>query len=407
MHDHPWPRAIIHVDMNAFFASVEQRDFPELRGKPVAVTNGVQGTTIITCSYEARAFGVHTGMRLKEARKLYPAIIQRPARPKIYAHISTVIMTALYDVSPDIEVFSVDEAFLDVTRCQSLYGTPERMAYMVIDKVRAVSGLPCSVGVSGDKCTAKFAANLVKPNGFVVIPPWQARTRLEHEPVTALSGVALGIAGYLAAHGACTCGDVARLPVSVLARRFGNMGRHIWLMCRGEDPDKVSADAAAPKSLGHGKVLPPGTCDREVLLTYFLHMSEKVGARLRRHDLVARRFFIGLRAAQGWIGGTFSLAQPDNDARTLYRLCRDMMQHAWRGEPAFQVQVTALAPEPAGQQDLFGRADQKRQAVERVMDQVNRRYGEFALAPARLLKRSAMPNVIAPSWKPSGHRQSI
>ncbi|MCL4316569.1 MAG: DNA polymerase IV, partial [Gammaproteobacteria bacterium] len=212
---------------------------------------------------------------------------------------------------------------------------------------------------------------------------------------------------YLAAHSAHTCGDVARLPVSVLARRFGNLGRHIWLMCRGEDPDLVHGGSAAPKSLGHGKVLPPGTRESEVLLTYFLHMSEKVGARLRRHDLAARRFFIGLRAAQGWIGGTYSLAQPGNEARAIYQLCCAMMQQAWQAQPVFQVQVTALAPEPAGQQDLFSRTDQKQQAVERVMDQVNRRYGEFALAPARLLKRSAMPNVIAPSWKPGGHRQSI
>lgn len=404
-----WPRAIIHVDMNAFFASVEQRDFPDLRGKPVAVTNGVQGTTIITCSYEARALGVHTGMRLKEARTLCADIIQRPARPKVYVQISSAIMTALYDISPDVEVFSVDEAFLDVTQCQSLHGTPEHMGRRVADTVRAASGLPCSVGVSGDKSTAKFAANLVKPNGLSVIPPWETRARLANELATALSGVGEGIALFLAAHGAHTCGDVARLPVSVLARRFGNLGRHIWLMCQGEDPDKVETDVAAPKSLGHGKVVPPATRDKDVLLTYFLHMSEKVGARLRRHDLVAQRFFIGLRTAHGWIGGTFTLANADNDGHAIYQLCCDMMENSWRAEPAFQVQVTALTPQPgsAGQQDFFSGRDDKQQTLNRVMDQVNRRYGEFALAPARLLNRSTMPNVIAPSWKPEGHRQSV
>ncbi|MBI3546292.1 MAG: DNA polymerase IV, partial [Gammaproteobacteria bacterium] len=106
-----WPRAIIHIDMNAFFASVEQRDFPELRGKPVGVTNGVAGTTLITCSYEARAVGVKTGMRIYEARKFCPSLIQRPARPKVYVGISTRIMHALRDISPDVQVFSVDEAF--------------------------------------------------------------------------------------------------------------------------------------------------------------------------------------------------------------------------------------------------------------------------------------------------------
>ncbi|MEK7716854.1 MAG: DNA polymerase IV, partial [Pseudomonadota bacterium] len=120
-----WPRAIIHIDMNAFFASVEQRDFPELRDKPIGVTNGAVGTTLITCSYEARAWGVKTGMRVYEARQLCPGLIQRPARPKVYAGISTRIMHALQDISPDVEVFSVDEAFLDVTHCQRLHGSPE------------------------------------------------------------------------------------------------------------------------------------------------------------------------------------------------------------------------------------------------------------------------------------------
>lgn len=408
MSTNVWPRAVIHLDMNAFFASVEQRDFSELRGRPVAVTNGEVGTTIITCSYEARAYGVHTGMRLNEARQLCPQLIQRPARPKVYAAISTAIMEALYDISPDIEVYSVDEAFLDVTRCQTLHGTPEHMARMAIAKVREVSGLPCSVGVSGDKSTAKFAANLMKPNGLTVIPPWEARERLENEPVTKLSGVAGGIGGYLAAHGAVTCGDVARLPVSVLARRFGNMGRHIWLMCRGKDPDDVRVDVAAPKSLGHGKVVPPGTRDKETLLTYFLHMSEKVGARLRRHDLEAQHFFIGLRGYNGWIGDTLTLVQPGNNSKAIYQLCNIVMHKIWHGEPVSQVQVTARDPRPVNNQlALFEVHDECHEVLNQVMDQINQRYGEFTLAPARLLGRSAMPNVIAPSWKPSGHRQFV
>ena len=145
-----WSRAIILVDMNAFFASIEQRDRPEWRGRPVAVTNGLQGTCIITCSYEARAYGVHTGMRLKEARRLCPDLIQSPARPQRYAQVSSAIMTALQDITPLVEVFSVDEAFLDVTACQSLWGSPPRMAQLAKRKVFEAVGLPCSIGVSGD-----------------------------------------------------------------------------------------------------------------------------------------------------------------------------------------------------------------------------------------------------------------
>jgi len=405
-----WPRAIIHLDMNAFFASVEQRDFKELRGRPVAVTNGMTGTCIITCSYEARAFGVHTGMRLKEARRLCPDIIQRAARPRVYAAVSTTIMTLLRDISPDIEVFSVDEAFIDVTHCQRLHGTPPRIARLAQQHVLEATELPCSVGVSGDKTTAKFAAKQQKPGGFTVIPPWQARQRLQDEPVTALCGVADGIGQFLARHGARTCGDVGRLPVSVLGRRFGNLGRRIWLMCRGEDPEPVQTRIAAPKSIGHGKVLPPDTRDYTVLLTYLQHMSEKVATRLRRHDLEAKHFFIGLRGKNGWIGETLHTATPTQQSKALLKLSRYLLRHHWHGEGIHQVQVTALAPSPRGQQlELFSDsgnpvADDMHYAV---MDRINQHYGEFTLAPARLLQRSDMPNVIAPAWKPDGHRQTI
>jgi DNA polymerase-4 len=237
MQSVPWLRAIILVDMNAFFASVEQRDHPEWRGKPLGVTNGQEGTCIITCSYEARAYGVKTGMRLKEARQLCPQLMQVASRPYRYAEVSQQIMQALLAITPDMEIFSIDEAFLDVTHCQRLHGSPEiigRMAQQIVAK--ASDGLLCSIGVSGDKTTAKYAAKLHKPNGFTVIPPWQAREQLAPILATELCGINQGVARFLAQYGAYTCNDVAKLPVSLLAKRFGNMGRRIWLMCQGLDP---------------------------------------------------------------------------------------------------------------------------------------------------------------------------
>lgn len=411
----PWERAIVLVDMNAFFASIEQLDHPELRGRPVGITNGQTGTCIITSSYEARAHGVRTGMRLKEARQLCPDILQIPARPERYARVSTDIMTALESVTPDLEVFSVDEAFLDVTHCQRLLGPPEVIARRVKDTVREASGLPCSVGMSGDKTTAKWAAKQHKPDGLTVIPPWEAAERLAPVPVTELCGIAGGIGGYLEQRGVYTCGDMAQLPVSELARRFGNLGRRIWLMAQGRDPTLVETRIAPPRSLGHGKVMPPGTRERAVILTYLEHMAFKVGTRLRRHDLLALRFFIGLRADYGWIGGTYRTAVATDDSRQLNALCRRMLNEHWSGEGVSQVQITALEPCPAaGQLELFdaglapGAVDQARvRAAHGVMDAINRRYGEFTLAPARLLSRSDMPNVIAPAWKPGGHRQTV
>jgi DNA polymerase-4 len=403
-----WPRAILLVDMNAFFSSIEQRDHSEWRGQPVAITNGLQGSCIITCSYEARAYGIKTGMRLKQARQLCPGLIQCPAHPERYAATSAAIMGALQDITPDIEIFSVDEAFLDVTHCQRLLGTPPQIARLAKQKVFESSGILCSVGISGDKTTAKFAAKLDKPDGLTIIPPWEAAERLRDVPVTELCGIAEGVGRFLAEHGVHTCGEVKKLPISILARRFGNPGRRIWYMCQGQDPAALQQDVPAPKSIGHGKVVPPNTRDSGVLLTYLMHMSEKVGARLRRHHLQARTFSIGLRTAEGWTGGKLQCVLPTSDGREIMALCRSVIDEIWQGQGVHQVQITALDPVDSGSQlELFASLDDARDEVNAVMDAVNRRYGELVLAPARLLNRSSMPNVIAPAWKPFGHRQTV
>jgi len=227
-------------------------------------------------------------------------------------------------------------------------------------------------------------------------------------PVTGLCGIAKGIGSFLAKHGVHTCGDMKKLPISVLARRFGNPGRRIWYMCQGQDPATLQQDVPAPKSVGHGKVVPPDTRDSEVLLTYLLHMSTKVGNRLRRHRLQAQNFSIGLRAKEGWLGGRLQTALPTNDGHQIMALCRQVIGNAWSGQGIHQVQVTALNPTNTDSQlELFAATDNVRNEVNATMDAVNRRYGELVLAPARLLNRSSMPNVIAPAWKPFGHRQTI
>jgi len=415
----PWPRAIALIDMNAFFASVEQRDFPSLLGQPVGITNGMRGSCIITSSYEARAYGVRTGMRVKEALRICPHLVQRPARPKVYARVSRNIMHALDNVCPDIEVFSVDEAFIDLTSCQKLYGSAEQAAHELKRSVYEASGILCSLGLSGDKTTAKYAAKLNKPDGFTVIPPWQAKAALHDVPVTDLCGINKGIGGFLESYGVRYCGDMEKLPISVLARRFGNLGRRIWYMCQGADPDPLHPDVAAPKSIGHGKVMPPNTKNRDVLLTYLQHMCSKVGARMRRHDMEARTFWVGLRASLGtreggtfWIGSKGRIDGFSNDQRKIYQLGRTIIELYWQGEGIHQIQVTALDPRPASMQmELFsqdeaGQRHRQRQ-LNSAMDNINERYGELVLSPARLLNRSEMPNVIAPAWKPDGLRQTV
>ncbi len=404
----PWSRAILHVDMDAFFASIEQRDFPELRGRPVAVTNGEKGATIITASYEARARGVRTGMHIREARARCPDIVKRASRPPEYVKVSSAIMAALDAVSPDLEVFSVDEAFLDVTGVQHIHGTPEAMAKMAKRLVWETAGLKCSVGASGDKSTAKFASGVNKPDGLYVIPPWKARERLRDEPVTALCGINRGIGGFLARHGVVSCGDMQKLPVSVLASRFGNLGRRMWLMAQGQDPSKVQTVVAAPKSVGASKVLPPATRDREILAAYLQHMAETVALRLRRHGLQALTFGVGLATGEGWIGAEYRAPCPTDDGHAINAFCAHLLAQRWRGEPAYQVAVRALDPKQTGnQRDLFEVPPERQSQVNAVMDRINDKYGRWTLMPARMLNKSATPDVISPSWKPSGLRQTI
>lgn len=270
--------------------------------------------------------------------------------------------------------------------------------------------MTCSVGLSGDKTTAKFAAKLKKPDGLTIISPWEAQARLANERVTELSGINVGIGNFLVKYGIERCGDMKKVPMSLIAKRFGNPGRRIWLMAQGRDPEPVVTNVNAPKTIGHGKVMPPGTRDKETILTYFQHMSEKVGSRLRKHGFQAARFFIGIKTRQqGWLATKIQLPQTTDDGAVIYQHCYQFVSQYFHGEDSRQVQVTALSPVVSYQPDLFLDNGQrrKRERLNDAVDRINERFGEFTVAPTRVIGRSEMPNVIAPAWKPSGHRKTI
>ena len=405
----PWQRMIALVDMNAFFASVEQRDNPYWRGRPIAITNGDKGSCIITCSYEARAHGIKTGMRYREGLQKCPSLIRVPTRPNAYADTSRAIMARLEDISPDIEVFSVDEAFLDMTHCQALYeNDPYKVGTAIKQAVYQASGLLCSVGVSGDRSTAKWAAKQQKPNGMTIIAPEDSADRLANVLVTDLCGINKGVGKFLAQYGVYRCGDMAKIPISVRGRRFGNPGKRLWLMAQGLDPAGITHEVAEPKSMGHGKVIPPDTRDADQIKLFLLHMAEKVGARLRINNLQAQHFAFGLRTKHEWIHSRTKALVNTDDGGLIYRLARFFFEQKWDGSGVYQVHILAMDPKPAdGQHDLFVPDEPKRRQMSEVVDAVNHRYGEFTLCKAPLIKRTAMPNVIAPAWKPTGHRDSL
>ena len=407
-----WERAIIHVDMNAFFASVEQRDYPHLKSRPIGVTNGLTGTCVITSSYEARAYGVKTGMRVKQAKKICPGFVQCPARPEVYARTSTEIMNSFKNITPDVEVFSCDEAFLDITNVQKLHGGgPVDIARKVKQHVYTVSGVKCSLGLSGDKTTAKYAAKLEKPDGFTVIEPWNAAKKLADAPVTDLCGVNNGIAQFLNTYGVYRCADMRKIPISVLGKRFGNPGRRIWLMAQGADPEPIKLDVPAPKSIAHGKVMPPNTTDKDKIIMYLQHMACKVGARLRKNDLEASVFLFGIRtpdSERGWLASKYRHNPATQNTNVISGLAMQFFDNSYDNQGCWQVLINALNPMPARRQaDMFTGYDERGDSLSSVMDSINDKYGEFTIAPSRLLHRSDMPNVISPAWKPTGHRQTI
>ena len=410
-----WPRCIICVDMNAFFASIEQLLQPRLRDKPIAITNGDHGSCIITASYAARAFGIKTGMTFSYARLLCPHLIQVPSRSAVYEHYSKRLMQLLYDqFTPDIEVFSVDEAFLDMSYVYHRYATPRLLAQSVCDQVFRLLHLPCSVGISGDKTTAKYAAKLHKPMGVTVIEPSIARSILSPVSVSELCGIGPRTQRYLAKFGATNCGSVSRIPVSLLTKKFGIKGQRLWLMCAGKDPDMVRTYVHPAKTMGHSKILPPGVSSQGLLLGYLDAMAFKLCYRMLMHKQFSAHFVCKIHFLRQALLFELTLIQP---------ICHYELLSAWIlrvGEgiaissPVKRVQITALDLVSTPQQDLFyQQTPVPNSKVDALLMSVNRRFGKTSLMPARLtslLPRIQSTNVISPSWKggvPVSSRQTI
>ena len=404
-----WKKIILHVDMNAFFASIEQRDDHALQGKPVAVTNGQHGSCIITCSYEARAFGVKTGMRFSDAKLLCPKIIRKSSNPKKYAETSTRIMRILQNISPDIEIFSVDEAFVDLTNCKKIYSSPLNVACFIKDRIYSDVCLPCSIGISENKSMAKFAAKLKKPDGITVLNAQQAKQVLQKYLVTELCGVSKGIQKFLNAHNVYKCGDMRKIPISILGNRYGNVGRRIWLMAQGLDYDSLKQENKPPKSFGHGKVTMPGLKDVHLIKKIFRHMCEKVAKRMRTNNYESNKYIIGFKTRNGWCIKNFQLAYYTNNGSTIYKLAENIICEINYNIGINQVQVTASNPKLLDlQYDLFGNTlNSKEQKIDNALDVIHQKFANVKIGSARLLGEINSPDVISPSWRPDGWKRSV
>lgn len=382
------PRTILHVDLDAFFASVEQRDRPELRGKPVAV--GLGGSNdrgvVSAASYEARVFGVHSAMPIRTARRLCPDCIFVPVDGARYQSVSREVMAILRRFTPLVEPISIDEAFLDVTASRALFGDGEALGRRIKAAVREELQLTISVGVAATKLVAKIASELRKPDGLVVVEPGAEAAFLEPLPISRLWGVGPSTATALRDFGVATIGDLQALDRSALVRRFGKHGASLVDRAHGVDPDPVDAPDSA-RSVGHEHTFDEDTADPDVLERTLLAMAEGVSGRLRHAGLKAGTITVKIRdSGFHTITRQRGLAEPSDLTDPIWRTALELARPEMRGKRIRLLGVTASGFGEREQLGLFSAGEDRRRRVVEAADEVRERFGTRAITRARLLR---------------------
>jgi len=384
--------AILHVDLDAFFAAVEQRDHPELRGRPVVVggAGGSEGRGVVSAaSYEARRFGVHSAMPLRTAAALCPDGVFLPVSGRKYATASRDVMTILGRFTPQVEQVSIDEAFLDVSGSEALFGSPEAIARAIKTAIRSEVGLTASVGVACSKLVAKIASDLRKPDGLVVVPPGAEAAFLAPLPIGRLWGVGEKTRRALADFGVRTIGDLAAMPPDALRRRFGEHGAELPERARGIDASPVESPQDA-RSVSHEHTFDVDTGDRDVIERTLLGLSEGVATRLRAANLRAGTVVVKVRDNEfATHTRQRSLPEPIDLADPIWRTSVELARPLVRGIRVRLLGIAARNLAEPSQLALFAVAeeDRRRRTVEAV-DAIRRRFGPRALTRARLLDAS-------------------
>jgi DNA polymerase-4 len=375
---------ILHVDMDAFYASVEERDRPGLVGRPVIVggTPAARGV-VAAANYVVRRFGVHSAMSTAEAMRRCPQAVVIPPRTGHYAEVSRCIREILERFTPLVEPLSLDEAFLDVAGCEALFGPAAEIARQIKAAIRAETRLVASVGVAPNKFLAKIASDLHKPDALVVVDPGRVAEFLDPLPVCRLWGVGKVAEGVLGRLGIRTIGDLRRRPVELLVRTFGQSGRHLWDLAHGIDDRPVVPDREA-KSVSHETTFPVDVADRDTLRAWLLELTEQVARRLRRHDLQGRtvqlkvRFddFTTITRSQTLPGPTSATARLWDAAAVLL----DRLPPAHRPVRLVGIGVSGLDRSDTGQRSLFDGPEQRKQSdLDAALDRIRETFGSDAL----------------------------
>ena len=387
-------RAILLADMNSFFASVHQALDPKLQGKPVAIIGDPEQRhgIVLSASYEAKDSGVKTGMILRDARQLCPHCIFIKSRHQLYVNFSNRIIDIMRDFTPLVEPFSIDEAFLDVTGSQKLFGDPVAIARQLKQRIRHDVGLTCSVGVAPNKLLAKMGADLQKPDGLTVLRRQDVPSVLWPLPMRELFGVGPRYEQHLRRLNILTIGDLARYPVDVLKRRFGAIGEDMWRSANGVDDSPVDADSMKQaKSIGHQFTL-PSDCKGEGLKSVILEMADLVAYRVRNGGYAGRTVVLYLKdPGFQWMSRAQMLPEFTDLSADIARTALNLLSEHWHlNWPVRMVGVSLanLAKRRIEQMDLFGEKERQRK-VELACDQVRNRFGKAAVLRAASLPSSS------------------
>ncbi|MBN9151403.1 MAG: DNA polymerase IV [Micrococcales bacterium] len=382
---------ILHVDLDAFFASVELLDRPELVDKPVVVAHNSARSVVTAANYPARKYGVRSAIPLARALQLCPtAIVLEPHFEK-YRHYSRQVMAIFDDMTPLVERLGIDEAFLDVSGARGVIGSPAEVGVLIRGRVRAETGLACSVGAAATKFVAKLASGRAKPDGLLVIPKAETLAFLHPLPVGALWGVGAVTEKSLLGRGLHTIGDIAESPVDVLRRIVGDAaGRKLHALANGIDPRPVTRDIAE-KSVGHEVTFEVDIADATVLRRDLLRQATQVGSRLRASGVKGRTVVLKLRYADfTTITRSRTLAEATDVGRRIADEVRELYDAIGAHPPVrlIGVRMEQLAETGTGAAGLWD-DDEDWRGAERAIDGVGERFGSDLVTPASLLKPAA------------------
>ena len=380
-------RVIAHIDMDAFFAAVEQRDNPVLRGQPVIIgadpKQGQGRGVVSTCSYEARRYGIHSAMPISRAYQACPHGRFLSGNMKKYKRVSEEFFKILYNFTPDIEPLSIDEAFLDITGSYHFYQTPFKTCMEIQKKVRQELRLTASIGVAPNKMAAKIASDFCKPNGLLEITSEKLLAFLWPLPVRHMWGVGQQTQKALSAMQIQTIGDLARTQPSLLVRKLGEQGRHIHALAQGVDERKVEVDTET-KSVSHEHTFDVDTSDREKIYQTLSWLSEKVSRRLRRDGLKGKTVTVKIRLANfKTISRACTLPERTNFFEDVYQNSKalfDAESHFYMKFRLIGVRLSNFH-EPYVQGSLFSQTGltKRREQIHRAVDHIKDKFGEKSI----------------------------